>query len=151
MTSNAAPETAVDLLLYSDDSTTRRHVIDAVGRRPGKGSPTVRWTEAATGAGAMTKIAEGDFALVVLDAEAAKTGGMALARQIKTEIFDAPPVLVLTGRPEDRWLATWSDADAVVPAPYDPIALQEAVAAMLRDGGEADRVSSVALTTGDHA
>lgn len=151
MTSNAAAETAVDLLLYSDDSTTRRHVIDAVGRRPGKGLPTVRWTEAATGAGAMTKIAAGDFALVVLDAEAAKTGGMALARQIKTEIFDAPPVLVLTGRPEDRWLATWSDADAVVPAPYDPMALQEAVAALLREGAEADRVSSVALTTGDHA
>ncbi|ROR71783.1 response regulator transcription factor [Bogoriella caseilytica] len=151
MTSNAAAETAVDLLLYSDDSTTRRHVIDAVGRRPGKGLPTVRWTEAATGVGAMTKIAAGDFALVVLDAEAAKTGGMALARQIKTEIFDAPPVLVLTGRPEDRWLATWSDADAVVPAPYDPMALQEAVAALLREGAEADRVSSVALTTGDHA
>ena len=122
----------VDLLIYSDDVDTRRAVMDAVGRRPGKGLPRVRWTEAATHAGVVSKVEKGDFALLVLDGEAAKVGGMAVARQLKDEIYNCPPVLILTGRPQDAWLATWAEADAVVPAPYDPIELQDAVAGMLR-------------------
>ncbi|GAA4433090.1 hypothetical protein GCM10023169_39660 [Georgenia halophila] len=122
----------VDLLIYSDDVDTRRAVIRSVGRRPGKGLPLVRWTEAATHAGAVSKVEQGSFALLVLDGESAKVGGMALARQLKNEIYECPPVLILTARAEDRWLATWANADAIVSAPYDPIALQETVAAMLR-------------------
>jgi len=37
-------------------------------------------------------------------------------------------VLVLTGRPQDAWLASWSNADAAVSRPLDPIDLQGAVA-----------------------
>ena len=122
----------VDLLLYSDDSHTRAAVIEAVGRRAGKGLPLVRWTESATQAGAVEKVEDNDFALLVLDGETAKVGGMALARQLKNEVYDCPPVLILTGRPQDRWLATWADADAVVPFPLDPMELQEAVAGLLR-------------------
>ena len=40
----------------------------------------------------------------------------------------ARPILVLTGRPQDGWLATWSLADLAVPHPLDPIALACAVA-----------------------
>ena len=43
-----------------------------------------------------------------------------------------PPVLVLTGRPQDAWLATWSRADAAVPHPIDPLQLAEAVIKLLR-------------------
>ena len=67
----------------------------------------------------------------VLDGEAAKVGGMAVCRQLKQEIYDCPPALVLTGRPQDAWLATWSLADGHVAAPYDPMELQQAVAALL--------------------
>nr|KEP23099.1 hypothetical protein DA06_12220 [Georgenia sp. SUBG003] len=123
----------VDLLIYSDDVDTRRAVIEAVGRRPGKGLPLVRWTESATHAGVVKKVEEGSFAILVLDGEAAN-GGMAISRQLKNEIFECPPVLILTARPQDQWLATWADADAVVSAPYDPIELQEAVAGLLRRG-----------------
>ncbi|UNX53416.1 hypothetical protein MF406_10410 [Georgenia sp. TF02-10] len=129
----AAEDTqVVDLLVYSDDVDTRRAVITSVGRRPGKGLPLVRWTEAATHAGVVSKVEQGSFAALVLDGEAAKVGGMAVARQLKAEVYDCPPVLILTGRPQDSWLATWADADAVVSAPYDPIELQEAVASLLR-------------------
>jgi hypothetical protein len=41
-------------------------------------------------------------------------------------------VLVLIGRPQDGWLATWSRADAVVSYPLDPIAVAKAVADLLR-------------------
>jgi DNA-binding response OmpR family regulator len=56
---------------------------------------------------------------------------MALARQVKDEVFRCPPVLVLTGRPQDAWLAAWADADAVVSQPLDPVELHAAVAGLL--------------------
>ena len=41
-------------------------------------------------------------------------------------------LLVLTGRVQDNWLATWSRADAAVSHPLDPIELAEAVIRLLR-------------------
>ena len=63
---------------------------------------------------------------------AAKLGGLGLCRQLKSEIHDCPPVLVVTGRPQDGWLATWSMADAAVSHPIDAIALADAVADLAR-------------------
>jgi DNA-binding response OmpR family regulator len=57
---------------------------------------------------------------------------MGICRQLKDEIYRCPPMLVLTGRKEDAWLATWSRADAVVSHPLDPIELAETVIALLR-------------------
>ena len=58
---------------------------------------------------------------------------MGLCRQLKDEILDCPPVLVLTGRRDDAWLATWSRADGVAAAPGRPgAAARAAVAALLR-------------------
>ena len=45
----SAPESdSVELLVFSDDSDTRKQVIEAVGRRPDKGLPRVTWFECAT-------------------------------------------------------------------------------------------------------
>ena len=74
----------------------------------------------------------GSIDLAILDGEAVPAGGMGIARQLKDEIFNCPPVLVLTGRVEDAWLATWSRAEAAVPHPIDPIMLADAVVALLR-------------------
>ncbi|WP_152190462.1 response regulator transcription factor [Georgenia satyanarayanai] len=125
----------VDVLLYSDDVTTREQVRRAIGRRAAVDVPRIRWTEAATHEGVVMKANEGDFALIVLDGEAAKAGGMAVSRQLKSEMYQCPPVLILTARPQDAWLATWAQADAIVQAPVDPIEIQEAVAGLLRSGG----------------
>ena len=57
---------------------------------------------------------------------------MGIAKQLKDEIYQCPPVLVLTGRPQDAWLATWSRAEAAVPHPIDPMQLAEAVVGLLR-------------------
>ena len=69
----------------------------------------------------------GGIDLAILDGEAVPAGGMGIAKQLKDEIYQCPPVLVLTGRPQDAWLATWSRAEAAVPHPIDPIQLAEAV------------------------
>ena len=64
-------------------------------------------------------------------------GGMGVCRQIKDEIFRCPPVLLLIGRPQDAWLATWSRADAAVTLPVDPVEFAAALASLLRRANSA--------------
>lgn len=131
---SAAAET-VKILLYSDDVDTREQVKLAVGRRLGGRGAEVEWTEVATGPGAVSAVEKGSFDLLVLDGETPKLGGMGLCRQLKNEIFECPPVLVLTGRVQDAWLASWSLADGVVSHPLDAVVVEEAVLSLLgRDG-----------------
>jgi DNA-binding response OmpR family regulator len=124
----------ISVLLYSDDRTTRDAVRVGVGRRPAKDVEVVSWRECATAAAVIEAVENGSFDVLVLDGEATPVGGLGLCRQLKSEIFNCPPVLVLTGRPQDGWLATWSLADLAVPHPLDPIALCAAVAELGRGG-----------------
>lgn len=123
---------SVNVLLYSDDATTREAVKLAVGRRPAADLPPVAWTECATEDAVIAAVDAGGLDVLVLDGEAVPAGGMGMCKQLKDEIFECPPVLVLTGRPQDAWLATWSRADLVVPHPLDPMAVVDAVAELAR-------------------
>jgi DNA-binding response OmpR family regulator len=120
------------VLLYSDRLETRQAVITAVGRRIARDMPTLGWLEVATHDAVVSRVAYGGLDLLVLDGESSRSGGLGLCRQLKDEVFRCPPVLVLIGRDEDRWLASWSEADAVVSQPFDPLELQETVARLLR-------------------
>lgn len=128
----ATPSRPVTVLLYSDDVTTRDAVRLAVGRRPAPDVEVSRWHECATPEAAVSAVDGGGFDVLILDGEATPLGGMGLCRQLKNEVFDCPPAIVLTGRPQDGWLAAWSQADLVVPHPLDPVALCGAVAAAAR-------------------
>jgi DNA-binding response OmpR family regulator len=123
---------AMTLLLYSDDPRTREQVKLAVGRRPAAGLPQVEWLECATEPAVMKALDEGGISVAILDGEAAPAGGLGICRQAKDEIYRCPPILVLTGRREDNWLAAWSRAEAAVPHPLDPFVLAEAVADLMR-------------------
>jgi hypothetical protein len=57
---------------------------------------------------------------------------MGIAKQLKDELDDGPPIVVLTGRRDDAWLATWSRAEGAVPHPIDPIRLSRTVLELLR-------------------
>jgi len=57
---------------------------------------------------------------------------MGIAKQLKDEITDCPPILVLTGRADDAWLANWSRAEAAVAHPIDPMRLGDTVIGLLR-------------------
>lgn len=135
-------EQRVRVLVYSDDRTTRAAVRSAIGRRPAAGLPRVEYVECAT-AYAVTRVMDaGGIELAIFDGEATPTGGLGMCRQMKDEIFHCPPVLVLTGRPQDAWLAVWSKADGAVPHPLDPELLAETAADLLRArlAGAASRV-----------
>lgn len=120
------------VLLYSDDITTRDAVRAAAGRRPARDVEITRWLECATAFAVTEALDAGGWDVVVLDGEAAKNGGLGLCRELKNEIFNCPPILVLTGRPQDGWLAAWSLADDAVPHPLDPIKVAEAIAGLAR-------------------
>ncbi|MYQ45564.1 hypothetical protein GTW40_10900 [Streptomyces sp. SID4985] len=120
------------VLVYSDDSTTREQVRLATGRRPAPDVPRVEFVECATPEAAVRAVDAGGIDVCVLDGESVPLGGMGLCRQLKDEVFDCPPVLLLMGRPQDAWLATWSRADAAVTLPVDPMEFAEALASLLR-------------------
>lgn len=122
----------LSLLLYSDDVDTRARVRLAIGRRVASDLPPVEFTEIATHPAVIAAVDGGHFDVLILDGEAVPAGGLGLCKQLKDEIYQCPPVLVLTGRPQDAWLATWSRADAAVPHPLDPGALASAVAGLAR-------------------
>lgn len=123
--------TGISILLYSDDRATRDAVRLGVGRRPAEGIRVDSWHECATADGVMLALQEEVFDVLILDGEATPYGGLGVCRQIKNEIYDCPPILVLLGRPLDGWLAAWSQADAVVPHPLDPAALAKGVAGLV--------------------
>jgi DNA-binding response OmpR family regulator len=129
----SAPQTArpLKVLVYSDDAAVRQQVIMALGKRPHPDLPELEYVEVATEPVVVQQFDAGTLDLAILDGEAVPAGGMGIAKQMKDEIYDCPPILVLTGRPQDAWLATWSRADAVVPHPIDPIRLAEVVTRMV--------------------
>lgn len=92
----------------------------------------MEFLECATLPAVLSQLDAGGIDVCVLDGEAAPAGGMGVCRQIKDEIFRCPPVLLLMGRPQDAWLATWSRADAAVTLPVDPVGFAEALAGLLR-------------------
>lgn len=125
-------EQTMTILVYSDDRTTREKVRLAIGRRPAADLPRVEYLEVATHAAVIRALDAGGIDVAVLDGEAVPSGGMGIARQVKEEVYEAPPILVLIGRPQDAWLATWSRAEAAVVHPLDPMALASAVAELMR-------------------
>jgi hypothetical protein len=126
------------IIVYSDDSSVRAAIVAALGKRTTADLPEHQIEEFATAPALRAfvdrKSTSGDLRadLFILDGEAVPEGGMGVARQLKDEIFNCPPVLLITGRREDAWLAAWSRAEASVIHPIDPFTLANTVADLLR-------------------
>ncbi|MGW4163530.1 hypothetical protein [Streptomyces sp. NPDC004788] len=125
-------QSSATVLVYSDDANTRAQVRLAAGRRPAADVPPVEFVECATLPAVLEELDRGGIDVCVLDGEAVPAGGMGVCRQIKDEIFHCPPVLLLIGRPQDAWLATWSRADAAITHPVEPVEFAASLAALLR-------------------
>ncbi len=121
------------IVLYSDNSSVRESVVTALGRRCATDLPEHEVHEFATGPALRAFVDERAIIdLFILDGESAPEGGLGIARQLKDEVFECPPVLVITGRKEDAWLAAWSLAEASVIHPIDPFTLTDTAARLLR-------------------
>jgi DNA-binding response OmpR family regulator len=120
------------VVVYSHDADTRARVRLAIGRRPAPDVPEAEIIEVATEPMLFRLLDAGGADVMILDGEAQPAGGMGVCRQAKDEIYDCPPALLIIGRPDDGWLATWSRADAVVSHPIDPVALARELAGLMR-------------------
>lgn len=120
------------VLVYSDNRATRECVIRALGRRPAADLPEFDFLEVATAAMVLQRMDSGGIDVAILDGDATPAGGMGIAKQLRDELASCPPVVVLTGRSADDWLARWSRADAAVEHPVDAARLTAAVVGALR-------------------
>jgi DNA-binding response OmpR family regulator len=131
------------IIVYSDDATVRGAIVAALGKSVAADLPEHQIEEFATGAALRAfvdrKSVSGNLRadLFILDGEAVPEGGMGIARQLKDEVFNCPPVLLIVGRREDAWLAAWSRAEASVIHPIDPFTLANTVADLMRTNSAA--------------
>ncbi|WP_338892752.1 hypothetical protein [Rhodococcus sovatensis] len=119
------------ILVYASNSNTRTAVTTAIGTQPDSRLPAFEYLEVASEPMVVHYLDAGGIDLAILDGEATPAGGMGVAKQLKDEIEHCPPLVVLTGRPDDRWLADWSGAEAAVSHPIDPFVLTRAVTDLL--------------------
>jgi hypothetical protein len=131
------------IIVYSDDSSVRAAIVAALGKRIASDLPEHQIEEFATAPALRAFVDRKNTSgalradLFILDGEAVPEGGMGVARQLKDEVFNCPPVLLITGRREDAWLAAWSRAEASGIHPIDPFTLANTVADLLRTNSPA--------------
>ena len=132
------PVRTLNIVLYSDDSTVRAAVTSALGGRVAADMPQHQIREFATADALRLYVdsvkpgTSNPIDLFILDGEATPEGGMGVGRQLKDEVYNCPPVLLLVARKEDAWLAAWSRAEASITHPVDPFTLANTVADLIR-------------------
>src|SRR5690348_12293714 len=120
------------VLLYSDDPGVRDRMRLAIGIRPAA-DLEVEFVDASTYAECIRLMDEYDIDLLVLDGEASPGGGLGIARQLRDEVADCPPIAVVIARAADRWLAAYAKVDATLLHPLDPVETGRTVATLLRE------------------
>lgn len=102
----------------------------AIGTRPAPDLP-VQFVEAASYSECVSLVDTYQIDVLLLDGEAQPAGGMGIARQLRDERDDCPPICVVIARAADRWLAAYSRADATLVHPLDPVTTGTTIAALL--------------------
>ncbi len=127
----------VNIIVYSDDSSRRAAVMNAVGTRVSKDGPRIEWKEIATGKVAMLEIqGETRYDLAILDGETKGFGGIGVGRMMHDEVREEHvnynvPTINLVARPQDEWISRWSGASRTLLYPIDPRELATAVRELL--------------------
>lgn len=120
----ASSFTPLRVLVYSSNADVRMRVRRGLGRSPDTSIAPLEFIETATAAAVLRTAASESIDLAILDGEATPCGGIGLAKQLKDELLQYLPIVILTARPDDAWLASWARADAVVSHPVDPFELR---------------------------
>ncbi|MEY2841623.1 MAG: hypothetical protein RLY74_764 [Actinomycetota bacterium] len=127
----------LSIVIYSDDSTVRQSLQKALGVRLSPEFPENEIHEFATADALRLFAVESNrenrkkISLFILDGEATPEGGLGLAKQLKDELFNCPPTIVVVARSQDAWLAGWSRADGVITHPIDPFTIGKTVISVL--------------------
>ena len=119
------------VLLYSDKAEIRDRMRLAVGTRPAP-DLTLQFVDAASYRECISLVDTYELDLLLLDGEAQPAGGLGVARQLRDERDDCPPICVVIARAADRWLAAYSGADATLVHPLDPVTTGQTFAGLLQ-------------------
>jgi DNA-binding response OmpR family regulator len=131
----------LSIVIYSDDSTVRQSLRTALGARLSPEFPENEIHEFATADALRLFAVESNrenrkkISLFILDGEATPEGGLGLAKQLKDELFNCPPTIVVVARSQDAWLAGWSRADGVITHPIDPFTIGKTVISVFSKAG----------------
>jgi len=121
----------VRVLLVSADPTVREAMALAVrGVRRSLGpDEDLEFIEASDGVSGIARAWRDRPDVVVADEIASRAGAFAVAKDLTGAV---PPfegrIVILLERPQDRWLARWSGADAWFTKPVNPFELADVVA-----------------------
>jgi len=119
---------AVRVLVVAENVTERLRAVTAL-----KLHAEAEVTEAAVGEEGRQLLLEDQsaFDVIVVDGDLQPRGGYAilydLRQQAKLHGTASIPAVVLLGREQDRWLATWCGANAALLKPIDPFELARVV------------------------
>lgn len=119
------------VLLYSDKAEVRDRMRLAVGTRPAP-DLVLQFVDAASYRECIDLFDDYQIDLLLLDGEAQPAGGLGVARQLRDERDDCPPICVVIARAADRWLAAYSGADATLVHPLDPVTTGKTIAGLLQ-------------------
>lgn len=120
------------VLVYSDNSLVRAAIKRAITPTPDPSIAAITLHEFGTAAALREYFDErGRADLLIVDAEATPEGGLGVARALKDEIYQAPPIMAIIAREADRWLATWARVESITFHPINPRTLASEVAAVL--------------------
>jgi DNA-binding response OmpR family regulator len=126
----------VDVVLMSPDRRTRELMaltVRSIERRLGE---ELRFRAAANGELALRAVLRDRPDVVVADELASRMGAFALARSLRDDAVPYDGVIViLLERAHDRWLASWSGADAWYVKPADPFAVADRLWELLEARG----------------
>lgn len=91
----------------------------------------VEVVEADTAVTAKQLLVDEAYDALVIDGDLSPQGGFSFLYEFHLHAeqhgFAVPPAIVLTARPEDRWLADWAHAATTVTKPVDPFVLARTV------------------------
>lgn len=130
--SSPASAPTYTVLVFSQRDQVRADVRTAMGRRLPDGLGRLDYVECTDIETVLRLVDAGGVDIAIFDGEAQPTGGMGLSRQLKYEITNCPSVCVLLARADDRWLATWSLADATLVYPLDALTAGDTIAGLVR-------------------
>lgn len=124
------------VLIVSPDPAERQRATSALQLRG-----DVDVVEASGGADAGRHLRDATFDVLVIDGDLQPKGGFSWLYELRAQAQlhggRRPPAVVMTAREQDRFLADWSGAEAIVRKPVDGFEVADRVAELAAPAGRA--------------